>query len=405
MVRQVNLYEAKTHLSKLVEAAARGEVIVIAKNGKPLAKLSSAPDESQAPRELGQWAALKDPSDSRTRQEWWRDWKALDAEIEREFEQGVAEDRREYDNSWPATSSNSSTFIWAKEEPQRLRREAYFQLKAPENRLFVSVASLWELGIKASKGKLPTYAHMLVHGPDALERSLSELRFELMQIGLDHVVAAYNLPRHHNDPFDRLLIAQALSENIAVITSDDAFTRYAGLRVLVALSGEAAELADVFPFRGRHRLNREARDFTSTMSFSVGSALHCASVTGLRQVAHRLHIHQAEAAGLVGWIFAVFADHLDDADDPLLVAGVIEEAEIALLHRLHVARSLPVAHAAPRLAFGAALLLHLPRKRFGFGLEQPIGHAALRVQNSAPMGLKVGFHGRTSECANSPAFT
>ena len=118
MVRQVNLYEAKTHLSQLVEDAARGEVIVIAKNGKPLAKLSPAPDESQAPRELGQWAALKDPNDDRTRREWWRDWKALDAEIEREFEQGVAEERREYDNSWLATSSTPALSSGPKRSPK-----------------------------------------------------------------------------------------------------------------------------------------------------------------------------------------------------------------------------------------------------------------------------------------------
>jgi PIN domain nuclease of toxin-antitoxin system len=129
---------------------------------------------------------------------------------------------------------DSNTFIWAKEEPQKLRKEAFLELAKAENQLFVSVASLWELGIKASKGKLPSYAHMLSHGPHALEQALRESRFELLPIRLDHVVTAYNLPRHHNDPFDRLLIAQALAENLSMITSDDAFRRYAGLRVLTA---------------------------------------------------------------------------------------------------------------------------------------------------------------------------
>ena len=127
---------------------------------------------------------------------------------------------------------DSNAFIWAKEEPQRLSSQARQEFSAPENRLFVSVATLWELGIKASKGKLPSYAYMLAHGPQALQRSLAESRLELLQIELQHVVAAYNLPRHHGDPFDRLLIAQALAEHLVVITSDDAFRRYPGVRVL-----------------------------------------------------------------------------------------------------------------------------------------------------------------------------
>lgn len=110
MTKQVNLYEAKTHLSQLVDDAARGEEIVIAKNGKPMAKLSSAASESKpAKRVGGQWAHLKDPNDRRTPEEWWRDWKAMDAEIERDFEHGLEEDWREYDSRWPATSSTQTS--------------------------------------------------------------------------------------------------------------------------------------------------------------------------------------------------------------------------------------------------------------------------------------------------------
>ncbi len=105
MVRQVNLYEAKTHLSQLVEDAARGEEIIIAKNGKPLAKLTVV-GEAEKPKKRvgGQWAHLRDPNDKRTPEEWWRDWKALDAEIERDFE-CLRDDGREYDSKWQDTSS------------------------------------------------------------------------------------------------------------------------------------------------------------------------------------------------------------------------------------------------------------------------------------------------------------
>jgi prevent-host-death family protein len=104
MPRQVNLYEAKTKLSQLVEDAAKGEEIIIAKNGKPMAKLVVVtPAEAPKKRALGQWAHLVDPNDKRTDEEWWRDWKAMDAEIERDFEQSINEDwERE---RWPDTSS------------------------------------------------------------------------------------------------------------------------------------------------------------------------------------------------------------------------------------------------------------------------------------------------------------
>ncbi len=95
MTRQVNLYEAKTNLSQLVEDAAKGEEIIIAKNGKPMAKLvvvDAANSEQPEKRALGQWAHLVDPNDKRTDEEWWRDWKALDAEIERDFEEGLNRD-------------------------------------------------------------------------------------------------------------------------------------------------------------------------------------------------------------------------------------------------------------------------------------------------------------------------
>ncbi len=95
-MKQVNLYEAKTRLSSLVDEAAAGEEIVIAKNGKPMAKLLAFESErsksdlhaKKAPRKLGQWAT------SETKKidwdEWWRDWKAMDKEIEADFETSIA---------------------------------------------------------------------------------------------------------------------------------------------------------------------------------------------------------------------------------------------------------------------------------------------------------------------------
>lgn len=83
MSRQVNLYEAKTQLSRLVDEAASGETIVIAKGGKPMAKLAPIDARVQRPRELGQLAARSKRVDWAR---WWRDWKAADREIEADFE-------------------------------------------------------------------------------------------------------------------------------------------------------------------------------------------------------------------------------------------------------------------------------------------------------------------------------
>ena len=118
MPKLVNLYEAKTNLSKLVEEAAKGEDIVIAKNGKPMARLTAA---TAAPkkRALGQWEHLVDPNDKRTDEEWWRDWKKLDAEIEGDFERSGNQDWETYSGQWPDTSSTRTSSSGLSEEPRR----------------------------------------------------------------------------------------------------------------------------------------------------------------------------------------------------------------------------------------------------------------------------------------------
>ena len=112
MTRQVNLYEAKTNLSQLVEDAAKGEEIIIAKNGKPMAKLVVVtPTEAPKKRELGQWAkhlAPKQLADMGS-EDWWRRWKEADAEIERDFENSINEDWEKYGDQWPSTSSTPTS--------------------------------------------------------------------------------------------------------------------------------------------------------------------------------------------------------------------------------------------------------------------------------------------------------
>lgn len=88
--------------------------------------------------------------------------------------------------------------------------------------LSLSIASIWEILIKAQAGKLnfPRPA-----GPYVI-RKLAENRIEVLPISIDHLLAVERLPMHHRDPFDRMLIAQSLEENIPVITADRVFARY-----------------------------------------------------------------------------------------------------------------------------------------------------------------------------------
>ena len=83
MGRQINLYQAKTQLSRLVDEAASGETIIIAKDGKPMAQLGPVPMAGKQPRQLGQ---LAENGKSIDWTQWWREWKAADKEIEADFE-------------------------------------------------------------------------------------------------------------------------------------------------------------------------------------------------------------------------------------------------------------------------------------------------------------------------------
>lgn len=91
-------------------------------------------------------------------------------------------------------------------------------LEAAPEPLLVSVATLWEIAIKRRKGRIPI-------GP-GLSRELEASGVELLAIAPRHAEHVADLPDHHGDPFDRLLIAQALLEDLVVVTGDPMFARY-----------------------------------------------------------------------------------------------------------------------------------------------------------------------------------
>jgi PIN domain nuclease of toxin-antitoxin system len=113
--------------------------------------------------------------------------------------------------------------LWSAGQPERLSKEARALIEAPENELFFSSASLWEVVIKRGLGRedFKVDARLLRRG--LLDNGYSEL-----PIGSELVVAVDNLPAIHKDPFDRVLVAQAQVEGITLLTADPTVAEYPG---------------------------------------------------------------------------------------------------------------------------------------------------------------------------------
>lgn len=117
------------------------------------------------------------------------------------------------------------TFIWAVSAPERLSRTAMSALRKGTAVRELSVVSLTEIAIKQTRGKL-TFSKA-----DAMAGVL-DLRLRILPFAAAHSLRLFDLPAHHPDPFDRQIIAQALVENIPVVTPDEAFDLYEGLKVV-----------------------------------------------------------------------------------------------------------------------------------------------------------------------------
>ena len=100
----------------------------------------------------------------------------------------------------------------------RLSETITERIADPGELVVVSAASIWEASIKAALGKLEV--------PEALATAIAEEGFELLPITFNHAERAGALPPHHRDPFDRMLVAQALVERLTVVTHDPAFEPY-----------------------------------------------------------------------------------------------------------------------------------------------------------------------------------
>ena len=116
---------------------------------------------------------------------------------------------------------DTHTFLWAISDDARLSSRAAEVFVGPAD-LWFSVASIWEILIKAKMGKIPLPSPV---GPYILKKMRENL-IEVLPVGLDHVLRVETLPSHHSDPFDRILIAQGLEEKLPIVTADRAFSSY-----------------------------------------------------------------------------------------------------------------------------------------------------------------------------------
>lgn len=117
---------------------------------------------------------------------------------------------------------DTHSFIWLDINPSQLSHIAHSVIADKQNTLFLSVVSIWEIQIKLQIGKLT----LNNTAADTLAQQQKTNRIQLLNIELPHVLKVGELPLHHKDPFDRLLIAQAMVEGYTLLGKDEIFKSY-----------------------------------------------------------------------------------------------------------------------------------------------------------------------------------
>lgn len=120
---------------------------------------------------------------------------------------------------------DTHVFVWCLSDVSRLSQAARASIAEPRNDIFVSAISGWEIAVKRAKGRMTA--------PDNLSEMIEERGFTHLPLTFHHAEQAGNLPPHHRDPFDRLLVAQAQAEGLILVTRDARIPRY-GIRILTA---------------------------------------------------------------------------------------------------------------------------------------------------------------------------
>ena len=117
---------------------------------------------------------------------------------------------------------DTHVFLWALLDDHRLSKKAKQILRSDEHELVFSLVSLWEIAIKMKTGKLNAVGSSVAYIHDEMEA----FGMELLPIRYEHLLQLESLPAHHGEPFDRLLLAQAVTESLPILSHDRMFGRY-----------------------------------------------------------------------------------------------------------------------------------------------------------------------------------
>ena len=117
---------------------------------------------------------------------------------------------------------DTHTFLWWTTDDPLLSARAKEIIADGENEIFLSAASAWEIALKTAKGRL-----ILPEPPEQyISSRMSVYRFRALPVEISHAAHVYDLPPHHSDPFDRLLISQSQLESLPLVTRDEDIQRY-----------------------------------------------------------------------------------------------------------------------------------------------------------------------------------
>jgi len=116
---------------------------------------------------------------------------------------------------------DTHTFIWFINGDSSLPKKIINEIKNLKNECFISIASIWEIAIKCRLNKLSLNADF-----DKILDFLDQNQIEILPISFNHIIKLNELDFHHRDPFDRILIAQGISENLTILTKDQNFSFY-----------------------------------------------------------------------------------------------------------------------------------------------------------------------------------
>ena len=117
---------------------------------------------------------------------------------------------------------DSHAVIWFSQNSPKLSTQAITIFEDPSNTLYCSLVSVWEMQIKVQLGKLKLDMNL----SDMINDQMQTNDIRILPITLSHIWTLDNLDHHHKDPFDRLLIAQAIAENLTILSVDSVFDNY-----------------------------------------------------------------------------------------------------------------------------------------------------------------------------------